>query len=211
MLSKTCSKCGITAPLDAFNRKKKGKYGRSAECKSCSTARYMKWARENPQAAKNNVRRWVEANAERHRAQQKQYREQNSVQMRDYHRSWRSKHPGYGAERKKQWYENNRDRYRSYNAKRRAQIFRACPSWVDHASIIDVYEEAVRLTQETGLPHEVDHIVPLQNKNVCGLHVPWNLQVLPKTLNRAKSNKHEQEEPREAPPAATPNLAAGER
>ncbi len=211
MESKTCSKCGITAPLDAFNRKKKGKYGRSAECKSCSTARYMKWARENPEAARSNTKEWVARNRERKRASDRQWRAQNYERHTAAYRRWRSLNPRDRSEYKKQWYENNRDRYRSYNAKRRAQIFRACPSWVDHASIIDVYEEAVRLTQETGLPHEVDHIVPLQNKNVCGLHVPWNLQVLPKTLNRAKSNKHEQEEPREAPPAATPNLAAGER
>ena len=38
-------------------------------------------------------------------------------------------------------------------------------------------------------PHEVDHIVPLQGKNVCGLHWEKNLQVIPKTENRKKSSK----------------------
>lgn len=37
--------------------------------------------------------------------------------------------------------------------------------------------------------HEIDHIYPINGKNTCGLHAPWNLQWLPKEVNRTKSNK----------------------
>jgi hypothetical protein len=52
-----------------------------------------------------------------------------------------------------------------------------------------VYKFASLATLVTGVPHEVDHVVPLHGEEVCGLHIPSNLEVVPWWENREKSNK----------------------
>lgn len=68
----------------------------------------------------------------------------------------------------------------------------ATPVWLTeehHQEMVYLYQEAQRLTQETGINHHVDHIMPLKHDKLCGLHVPWNLQILTQTENLKKSNK----------------------
>lgn len=65
----------------------------------------------------------------------------------------------------------------------------ATPPWVDREAIRAIYMERIRTSRETGIPHDVDHIIPITNRKVCGLHVPWNLRVIPSAENRRKSNK----------------------
>ncbi len=66
------------------------------------------------------------------------------------------------------------------------------PSWLTKEQlqeIENIYFLARDCKVTTGEPYEVDHIVPINGKDVCGLHVPWNLQVLPRDINSSKSNK----------------------
>lgn len=81
---------------------------------------------------------------------------------------------------------------------RASRVLRNCgrqaPSWLTQdqlAEMRDAYWEAARLTEQTGVAHEVDHIVPRTSEVVSGLHVPWNLQVLTRTENRKKGNRLE--------------------
>lgn len=74
--------------------------------------------------------------------------------------------------------------------KRQLAKLGATPAWADQTKITAVYAEAQRLTELTGTKHDVDHVVPIQSRLVCGLHVEHNLQVLPATVNRSKGNRH---------------------
>lgn len=80
------------------------------------------------------------------------------------------------------------------NAQRRAMRLQATPNWltsIHKAQIQEFYDIAIARNMQTGIKHDVDHIIPLIHNDVVGLHVPWNLQVLTRRENRIKSNKLE--------------------
>lgn len=68
---------------------------------------------------------------------------------------------------------------------------RRTPAWANQEAIRAIYDLAHRLTDETGVPHHVDHEIPLQGELVSGLHVENNLRVIPATENIRKRNKFE--------------------
>lgn len=79
-------------------------------------------------------------------------------------------------------------------ANRNSAKINSSPLWLtaEHKrQIADAYTQSAIKTLETGIKHEVDHQIPLRGKGVCGLHVPWNLQVIPAYKNRQKSNRQE--------------------
>lgn len=71
---------------------------------------------------------------------------------------------------------------RSTKARRRASKLRATPPWSERAQITEFYKDCPK-------GFDVDHIIPLRHKNICGLHVMLNLQYLPAQKNRSKSNR----------------------
>lgn len=74
---------------------------------------------------------------------------------------------------------------------RQRQIIRlglAMPKWVDQEALLAVYREA-RRRKLAGEDVVVDHAIPLRGDGVCGLHVPWNLQIIPRISNALKGNR----------------------
>lgn len=91
-----------------------------------------------------------------------------------------------------EWKKANSHKNASYQAKRRASLRDATPDWLTSHQLSEIHEfyaEAKRLTEVTGIKHHVDHIEPLRGDNFTGLHVPWNLQVIPHYKNESKGNK----------------------
>ena len=90
------------------------------------------------------------------------------------------------------WKENNKTQVRADTKARRRKHRLATPKWLSRkqkSEIRQIYQIAITMSKTTGEQYVVDHIVPLRSELVCGLHVPWNLRVIPQQENLLKSNK----------------------
>ena len=151
------------------------------ECEKINEQKYQpirrklnqKYRETHKEKVKQAQSLWIEKNRDALRAQQKEYRQQNPEKIR---------------ENSRRYYQNNPSKHRARNAKRRALKLNATPQWCELEKIKCLYEEARNKTTETGILHVVDHIVPLQGKNVCGLHCFDNLQIITCQENRLKWN-----------------------
>jgi 5-methylcytosine-specific restriction endonuclease McrA len=88
--------------------------------------------------------------------------------------------------------KENPDYYKELTNARRRRFRDATPKWLTAEHKMEIrlkYRLAIELSRRLGVPHAVDHIVPLQGEEVCGLHVPWNMEVITQEQNLKKSNK----------------------
>jgi len=137
------------------------------------------------------------ANRAKQNAESKsEYDRQHYLTNRDeillYQKTYGPDHKIEKAEYDKQYRKDNTGKRRAWNAKRKAAKKQRTPQWLSKEQLAEIEELYILAKELQWLSEEqlqVDHIVPLQGENVSGLHVPWNLQILPGPLNRLKHNK----------------------
>jgi hypothetical protein len=140
---------------------------------------------------KKLAREWYERNKELAKERARQWALNNPEKRYAIHRKNREKDLENHNARNREWNKNNKPIKANLQAKRKAAKLQRTPKWDKDAHLISAkYQLANMLTRETGKPHHVDHIVPLQGKNVSGLHVFSNLRVILGEENIKKSNKH---------------------
>lgn len=152
------------------------RYTSTGHCIVCRKNQGVKQKSSNPEKWKNYRRKRYEANREHEIELGKQWRLKNKERVRSNQENWR---------------QNNIEKTREYLANRRASKKNATPLWLtdeDRFIIKQVYVAAKDKEKRFGIAYHVDHIIPLQNDKVCGLHVWWNLQVIPADINYRKSN-----------------------
>lgn len=200
---KFCKRCSIEKLKSDFTPSKRAKDGCQAYCRACYAERRKLGRLVNPEKAKAADREWKKNNPDKVRLQKTTYRANNpdkvKVARKQSYEKNRNRELELGRTYKKlnadrvastsiDWHRANPYAGRANASRRRAVIKCAIPSWADPKAIREFYKSADALNMLTGEWHEVDHIVPLQSKLVCGLHCEANLQILTKDENRSKKN-----------------------
>jgi len=185
---KTCAACGIAKPLTEFHRRPDRPGGAVPRCKPCKSQRAKDYRAANLEAVRARSRDWHHSNRDRSIANTVRWQTENIERHRARSAQWRADNRERLSESFRRWASENAPQVLAIKARRRAAELRAVVAWSDPDQIMPFYEAARALTQ-AGAPHAVDHIVPLQSKSVCGLHVHQNMQVLPKAANSSKGNR----------------------
>ena len=157
---KLCTKCKEEKELSLFFNRKDTKDGKQTWCKDCDKIRTTSYYTENKDTVLQRKRK-------------------------DYELK-REKYLNYASK----WRKDNKEYCAAYSGFRRGFKLKATPSWSNKEEIDYKYRLASYFDFISGgfVKHHVDHIIPLQNKNVCGLHVENNLQILIAQHNLSKHN-----------------------
>lgn len=162
VMLKKCSKCKQEKSFECFTKDSRGLYGLRYHCKDCvKTTRDIYYAK-NREVLISKGRKWRSDNIENHKKMIK---------------NWANGNKGSRA-----------------SSIEKSQITRSfrTPKWLSNMQIEEIanfYKKAVELKESTKEEYVVDHIVPIKGKNVSGLHVPWNLQVILRKENEKKGNR----------------------
>lgn len=213
IMEKTCFKCGVAKGLESFHKHKGMKDGRLNKCAACVVLDVAEWRLKKPDVRKiewEKVRsktgqmtqaqyfEKLKANAIGRKASALNYYHKNKDKQSDWHKADRLASPEKYKQRSKEWRakmlsENKTaylaDRVARQNKRRSAQLQRI-PPWADQFQIKGMYELCA-IFRRVGIDMTVDHIVPLQGDGVCGLHSHDNLQLMHRSDNSAKHNKHQ--------------------
>ena len=120
-----------------------------------------------------------------------EYNTVNKIKITQQKTSWWEKNSEKAFAARQKWCKNNPAKLVASTKRRRLAKINRTPLWLNKSQLFEIesiYEYCAAL-RNVGLDYHVDHIVPLRGKIVSGLHVPWNLQVIPGRENIRKGNK----------------------
>ena len=182
---------------DALAAKKaaKAEYDRQYRAKNAEKIKAQKKAWGQSEKKKEYDKKWAADHKERVLEIKAAYRARHPEKLSAYYeltrenrlaraRSYYQENADTIRAKTKAWREANPQKASALAGKRVRAVRRATPSWADQDAMKAVYAYA----RANGL--EVDHVIPIQGKNVSGLHVEGNLRAIPRKENRQKGARH---------------------
>jgi len=160
--TKKCGGCNQTKSFSEFYRNKAKKDGLGTQCKFCMAERREK----NRGAAKKYAA---------------EYRGKHLDQVKEWNSKYYAENREAILEMDRKYRRENSHRVAANNGKMSAILrsplgWRCIPDDFDIGETMGIYQRRDELTASTGIPHHVDHIIPVK---AGGMHCASNLQVLP--------------------------------
>lgn len=180
---KECKKCLILKEFVEYNKYSKSKDGYRYTCKCCENERKRIKNSQNIEVRTEWRREYYNRNKEKLAQYNNNYYHSNLEKVRKIARNYYHRNRSSKKEYTRKYLKNNPHINREMRARRRAAEMQASLNY-------DLYKKEIKLIYKNCPEgYHVDHIIPLRGKNVCGLHVPWNLQYLKAEENFKKGNK----------------------
>ena len=169
-MTKVCPRCALLKDMATFPKDAQKSDGLSTYCRTC----------------KRTINR---ATYKKATAGRKRNTGMGGLSVKNpagYYKMWASKNPKKVRLARNKWEASNQHRRRESGMRRYCAQTNQTPAWLSPAHKAEI--EGMYLFCSIFKGYQVDHIVPIRGKMVAGLHVPWNLQVLPALENQRKSN-----------------------
>tara|TARA_R110000751_G_scaffold114770_1_gene214159 strand:+ start:91 stop:732 length:642 start_codon:yes stop_codon:yes gene_type:complete len=187
-MNRICTKCKIEKPITFFSKHTSRKDRVQPYCKSCVSAYDKKYHKKHSEKKAKAAREWAQSHKKRVYLKNKAWVSENKEKVNAYKKVYRDNNKDKEKIYRKQYLLLNPEKIKAGGAKHRAAKLNASVSWANKFFIEEIYDLAIRRSKATGFQWHVDHIIPLQNPIVCGLHCEQNLQVIPAVENLKKGN-----------------------
>lgn len=179
---KVCIKCNTEKEIIHFVKN-------TNRCKSCRSIYMKEYSEKNKEKLKQSKKEYYIKNKTIISEKAKEYYTKNKEHVIKKSKKYAENNKKKVTSYKYKYRKNNKGIYNHYLAKRRSTKLKATPQWADLGKIKVLYEKAQELSEVLGVKMTVDHVIPLQGNNICGLHIWENLQLLEASENFKKSNK----------------------
>jgi hypothetical protein len=222
MMTKVCKICKKERQLVEFYNHKLTKDGKYPYCITCDKKKKKDYYQKNKEKECKRSKEYYKNNKELCKIKNTEYRKYNNIKFKEYRKKFYNKNREKLIKKSKDWSNKNKERHylqiknwREENKERHRELITVWSKNNPHkrkeylanyrakkrnASIGgDLFRNQIEeIYRSCPVGYEVDHIIPLVHPEICGLHVPWNLQHLEKKENRKKGNKLDYLENKEA-------------